>query len=106
MKTKETASRSYSSELLLLFAAIIWGGAFVFQGGGQVIGHLLGGIRFFLEQLCFAVLFLMKKNKNAFTKKKTILSGIFRRGLFFATSTQQIGINHTTVGKVIYYRII
>jgi drug/metabolite transporter (DMT)-like permease len=103
MKTKETSSKSYVSELLLLFAAIIWGGAFVFQKeGGQVIGAFaFGGIRFFLgATVLLPVLFLFKKNKNDISVKKTIISGIIIGvALFFATSTQQIGINHTTVGK-------
>ncbi|MDD3687139.1 MAG: DMT family transporter [Bacteroidales bacterium] len=103
MKTTEPASKSYKSELLLLFAAIIWGGAFVFQKeGGQVIGAFaFGGIRFFLgATVLVPVLFLFKKNKNDISTKKTIISGIIIGvALFFASTTQQIGINHTTVGK-------
>ena len=79
MKTTEPASKSYKSELLLLFAAIIWGGAFVFQKeGGQVIGAFgFGGIRFFLgATVLLPVLFLFKKNKNDISTKKTIISGI------------------------------
>lgn len=103
MPIKTSTNKSYLSELKLLLAAIIWGTAFVFQKeGGQVIGAFaFGGIRFFLgATVLLPVLFFLRKDKEKIYSKKTILSGmLIGAALFLATSSQQIGINHTTVGK-------
>ncbi|MEI7594694.1 MAG: DMT family transporter [Bacteroidota bacterium] len=97
------SNKSSKSKLLLLLAAIIWGSAFVFQKeGGQVIGAFaFGGIRFFIgASVLLPILFFQKQSYYQFPIKKTIFSGILIGSvLFLATSAQQIGINHTTVGK-------
>ncbi|MCQ2529810.1 MAG: DMT family transporter [Lachnospiraceae bacterium] len=98
MKKKETISL-----LLLFLAAIIWGVSFVAQSeGGKTLGpYSFNGIRLLLGSL---VLFIAIKitDKAGFSKKPVtkeekksqfiigLVCGLF---LFFATNTQQIGIN-------------
>lgn len=98
MKRKETISL-----LLLFLAAIIWGVSFVAQSeGGKTLGAFsFNGIRLLLGSF---VLFIAIKiaEKTGFSKKVVsekekknqflvgIVCGLF---LFFATNTQQIGIN-------------
>ena len=97
----------FSSELLLLLAAIVWGFAFVAQKVGMdSIGPMAyNGIRFLLgsASLLPVIWFFNKKNKIHPSPKKTIniwlaglVSGVV---LFIAASIQQIGIVYTTAGN-------
>ncbi len=93
-------------ELLLLLAAIIWGFAFVAQKAGMdSLGPFaFNGIRFLLGAA--TLLPLMKFGKKIMPVKQIsgkeslwtagIISGIV---LFFAASTQQVGIVFTTAGN-------
>lgn len=92
--------------LLLVLAAVIWGAAFVAQSAGMdYLGPFtFNGTRSFLGALILVplALFLDSKNgkKTGWTDKHLIIGGcacgVF---LFLASSSQQIGIMSTTVGK-------
>jgi len=96
-----------SSELLLLFAAIIWGFAFVAQKAGmESIGPMAyNGIRFLLGSISLlpVIWFFNKKDKtHPSGNRKTnvwlagLITGII---LFIAATVQQIGIVYTTAGN-------
>lgn len=102
------------SSALLVLAALIWGTAFVAQSEGMkyVGGFTFIGVRYLLGGLVLLpVLAVMRRNSLAAESKsseKEVSAG-FRAGvqggiccglcLFVATSLQQFGIVHTTVGK-------
>lgn len=92
--------------LLLVFAAVIWGAAFVAQSVGMdYLGPFsFNGTRSFLGALILVpvALFLDGKNgkKTGWTDKKLVIGGIACGSfLFLASSSQQIGIMSTTAGK-------
>jgi len=96
------------SELLLLFAAIVWGFAFVAQKAGMDdIGPMAyNGIRFLLGSICLLplIIFFDRKKKYLVPKrinrkqlwKAGLISGLV---LFAASSMQQIGVVYTTAGN-------
>ena len=85
--------------LLLVFAAMIWGSAFVAQkSGGTIGGFTYNGIRTLLGGLVLIpIYFLLRKNKEM---KTSIMGGIFcGLALFIASNLQQFGINTTSASK-------
>lgn len=85
--------------LLLVFAAMIWGSAFVAQkSGGTIGGFTYNGIRTLLGGLVLIpIYFLLRKNKEM---KASIMGGIFcGLALFIASNLQQFGINNTSASK-------
>ncbi|HAJ14931.1 DMT family transporter [Sharpea azabuensis] len=85
--------------LLLVFAAMIWGSAFVAQkSGGTIGGFTYNGIRTLLGGLVLIpIYFLLRKNKEM---KTSIMGGIFcGLALFIASNLQQFGINNTSASK-------
>ncbi len=85
--------------LLLVFAAMIWGSAFVAQkSGGTIGGFTYNGIRTLLGGLVLiSIYFLLRKNKEM---KTSIMGGIFcGLALFIASNLQQFGINNTSASK-------
>lgn len=85
--------------LLLVFAAMIWGSAFVAQkSGGTIGGFTYNGIRTLLGGLVLIpIYFLLRKNKEM---KTSIMGGIFcGLALFIASNFQQFGINNTSASK-------
>lgn len=101
MKNKQIISSS-----LLLFAAIIWGFAFVAQRMGmEHIGpFLFNGIRFLMGSIIlFPVLFFLKPKEYkllpVFSKNGIISGTLLGVILFLAASAQQIGMVTTTAGN-------
>lgn len=101
--------KSLFGSSILLIAAIIWGSTFVAQSKGM---NFLGpfsfnGIRciiavIFLSLVLLVVILANRKNKDfkLYNNKKAIIWSIFCGiALMFSTSTQQIGISMTSVGK-------
>ncbi|WP_033163150.1 DMT family transporter [Sharpea azabuensis] len=85
--------------LLLVFAAMIWGSAFVAQkSGGTIGGFTYNGFRTLLGGLVLIpIYFLLRKNKEM---KTSIMGGIFcGLALFIASNLQQFGINNTSASK-------
>ncbi|WP_164121256.1 DMT family transporter [Sharpea azabuensis] len=85
--------------LLLVFAAMIWGSAFVAQkSGGTIGGFTYNGIRTLLGGLVLIpIYFLLRKNKEM---KTSMMGGIFcGLALFIASNLQQFGINNTSASK-------
>lgn len=87
-------------EVLLLFTAIIWGTAFIFQSiSAELIGpFLFNGSRFFLGGLVILP-FLFKKDPNNDFKKEIqsgIILGII---MFIAPNLQQFAMANTSAGK-------
>lgn len=99
-------NKSYKYSFLLLFAAVIWGSAFVAQSSGMdhVGPFTFNGIRSFLGSVVLIpVANLVNKKTDTPTSWKdrelwiaAIACGAF---LFLASSAQQIGIQYTSVGK-------
>lgn len=96
-------NKQFISALLLTFAAIIWGFAFVAQKMGmEFIGpFLFNGIRFIMGSLILLPFVLLSKHKLKNSEKKNpvyfgILLGFV---LFLASSAQQIGMVSTTAGN-------
>lgn len=102
-------SKSFTSGVILLLAAIIWGFAFVAQRAGMeyVEPFTFNGIRFLLGCITLLpLLFLRGKSQvrrdagsGKWSKDETaggILAGTV---MFMAVSWQQFGIVHTTAGK-------
>ncbi|OFX40254.1 MAG: hypothetical protein A2X08_05715 [Bacteroidetes bacterium GWA2_32_17] len=92
------------SSILLVLAAIIWGFAFVAQKVGmEFIGPFLyNGIRFIIGSLILVpVVIVFKSNHdNSANQNKNYLFGlILGIVLFFASSSQQIGMINTTAGN-------
>jgi len=92
--------------LLLVLAALIWGLAFVAQSAGmEYVGPFtFNGVRCFLGVMILipTALFMDKKEGvlTPWNSKKLIIGGIVCGAfLFLATSSQQIGIMTTSVGK-------
>lgn len=92
--------------LLLLLAAMIWGGAFVAQSAGmEFIGPFtFNGIRFGLGSVCLlpVVLFSSKKSgvRIAHKFKSAWIPGLVTGSvLFMCAFLQTLGITYTTVGK-------
>lgn len=92
--------------LLLVLAALIWGLAFVAQSAGmEFVGPFtFNGIRCFLGvMILIPTAMYMDKKEGVLTpwkSKKLIVGGLVcGLFLFFATSSQQIGIMTTSVGK-------
>lgn len=88
----------------LLLTALIWGVAFVAQSVGmKYIGpHTFNCVRFLIGGLVLIpiVFFFRKGKKQEICNKKTLIGGICCGiCLCFASTFQQLGIQHTTVGK-------
>lgn len=104
MKAESKKSLVYT--LLLVLTAIIWGAAFVAQSVGMdnVGPYTFNCLRFFLGVIVLVPVILIKDGKtttsckwnNPKLIKASVVCGIF---LFLASSTQQIGIMYTSVGK-------
>lgn len=99
------------SNISLLTAAMIWGLAFVAQSDGM---NYVGPFTFCAVRCFLAVLFLLPlwliissrnkasrdKEKTKAVNKKTFVAGLAcGTALFFATASQQIGLQYTTAGK-------
>ena len=92
-----------------MVTAIIWGSAFVAQSKGMdYLGPFsFNGIRSIIAVIFLSIvlLFIIVKNKKnpdfkLFKNKKALIGSIFCGiALMFSTSTQQIGISMTSVGK-------
>lgn len=97
------------ADLILLLAAVLWGGAFVAQRAAmQFMGPLTyNGIRFALGALVLVPLVMMRSRQSAGDKVWTGRreAGVLAVGcaaglvLFIAVSLQQAGLVHTTAGK-------
>lgn len=96
----------FRNSLLLLLTATIWGVAFVAQSAGMeyvepftftCVRNIIGGI----VLIPFVLLFRkIQKRKGPIVTKAELIGGICcGLALCIATSFQQIGILHTTVGK-------
>lgn len=92
--------------LLLVLTAVIWGAAFVAQSAGmEFVGPFsFNGTRSFIGALVLApTAMFMDKKEGVLTKwfDKELVTGGLIVGvfLFFATSSQQIGIMSTSAGK-------
>lgn len=101
-------SRVFSSYILLWFAAIIWGFAFVAQRKGmEFIGPFtFNGIRFALGSITLLPLLILSKSKKSTVRTQQIFKPTFilvgsMTGfvLFVGASLQQIGIIYTTAGN-------
>lgn len=99
-------NKSYKYSFLLLLAAAIWGSAFVAQSTGMdyVGPFTFNGIRSFLGcavLIPVANLVNRKTDTPSGWKDKELIIGGLVCGifLFLASSSQQIGIQYTTVGK-------
>lgn len=99
-------NKSYKYSFLLLFAAVIWGSAFVAQSAGMdyVGPFTFNGIRSFLGCVVLipvANIVNRKTGTPSSWKDKELLIGALVCGgfLFLASSAQQIGIQYTSVGK-------
>lgn len=101
--------KSFFGSILLLITSIIWGSAFVAQSKGMdYIGPFsFNGLRSIIAVIFLGIflIILIYRNKNnpefkLFKNKKAIIGSIFCGiALMFSTSTQQIAISMTTVGK-------
>lgn len=101
--------KSFFGSSILLVTAIIWGSAFVAQSKGMdYLGPFsFNGIRSIIAVIFLSIvlLFIIVKNKKnpdfkLFKNKKALIGSIFCGiALMFSTSTQQIGISMTSVGK-------
>ena len=88
----------FTSIVLLLLAAMIWGFAFVAQkfGGTYLSNFYLNGIRFIIGGLVLVPVYLIFEKDSKNSDKITILSGIVAGViLFVAANLQQWGINIT-----------
>lgn len=109
MNTENNKKQNFIGTLSLFLCALIWGTAF----GAQSVGmnflepFSFNGFRSIIAVIFLSIVLLIiylknKKNPN-FTlvkNKKAIIGSIFCGiALFFGTSTQQIGISMSTVGK-------
>jgi drug/metabolite transporter (DMT)-like permease len=102
---------SLQSSLLLLFAAIIWGFAFVAQRiGMDFIGPFtFNGVRFLLGGISLIPLILFFKGRSEAVKlagrnwRAALRPGLLVGGvLFLAATLQQIGLQYTTAGKAAF----
>ena len=103
--------KTFKSELILLFAATIWGFAFVAQrmGMDHVGPYTYNGLRFALGGISLLPFLLAgikrKKNKIVMTSPPPSGGLILKSGLaagvvlFSGASLQQVGLVHTTAGK-------
>ncbi|MBR3563781.1 MAG: DMT family transporter [Clostridia bacterium] len=99
--------KEVKGNLILLFTALVWGVAFVFQSLGmdhmgpfsyQCLRSAIGAIA--LIPLVIWRIGKIRKERKDFPVKELIKSGILCGIVFTAASTlQQIGIQYTTVGK-------
>lgn len=88
----------FTSIVLLLLAAMIWGFAFVAQkfGGTYLSNFYLNGIRFIIGGLVLIPVYLMFEKDSKSSNKITVLAGIAAGViLFVAANLQQWGINIT-----------
>ncbi len=96
---------SVKFELILLFAAIVWGFTFVAQKAGMdSIGPMAyNGIRFLLGSVSLIpVIFIYKEkgNKPRASLKQLVTGGLITGVvMFLAATTQQIGIVYTNAGN-------
>lgn len=102
--------KSLKSNCALLLTAIIWGLAFVAQSDGMnYIGPFsFGAIRCMLGAIVLVPVYLVLQAKSGTLhdkgenekRKETVKAGLLCGGVFFfATSTQQIGLQYTSPGK-------
>lgn len=101
----------FTSNLLLLLAAGIWGLAFVAQRVGMdyVGPFTFNGVRFALGSLSLVPLILFYKDSSPSQenveneKKNVVIAGVLvGLVLFIAASLQQIGLLYTTAGKAAF----
>ena len=109
MNTENNKKQNFIGTLSLFLCALIWGTAF----GAQSVGmnflepFSFNGFRSIIAVIFLSIVLLIiylknKKNPNfsLVNNKKAIIGSIFCGiALFFGTSTQQIGISMSTVGK-------
>lgn len=96
-------SKTLRANLLLLLAAIIWGGAFVAQKSGLdfLPPFSFNGLRFLLGGLVLLPDGFLRRPAQGTTSGRSLWLGGFLCGffLFLAASAQQIGLRWTTAGK-------
>lgn len=102
-------ARVIRGNLLLVLAAMIWGGAFVAQkSGGAALGSLtfngvrsaLGAAGLFAVTPLLDAVGLSRKPATSAERKTLWLGGVVcGLALFVATNLQQIGLQYTSVGK-------
>ncbi|MBP1743933.1 MAG: transporter protein [Firmicutes bacterium] len=98
------------ANLLLLFAAWVWGFAFVAQKiGSEYVGAFtFNGIRFALGSLTLVPVFMYFNNKNRntaeYAKLESPIKGGIAAGLiiFIANTFQQLGMSFTSVGNAAF----
>lgn len=90
---------------LLLLTAIIWGSAFVAQRSGlDTMGPVtFNGVRSFIGAAAIFVFLLIRaavtKTKLTFSKKELIYGAVCGTILFFASTTQQMGLATVSAGR-------
>ena len=96
---KEHTKKRVFSDFLLIFMAMIWGTAFVFQREGTdfINPFLFNGYRYFLGAIVLAPLLLLRKTK---LRKDGLLTGATLGViLFFGSGLQQAGLAYTSASK-------
>ncbi|MBE6641360.1 MAG: DMT family transporter [Ruminococcaceae bacterium] len=97
--------KSLLGNFLLLLTAIIWGSAFVAQRSGlDTMGPVtFNGIRSFIGAAALLAFLLIRaaatRSKLRFTKKELIFGSVCGAILFFASTTQQMGLATVSAGR-------
>ena len=99
------SKKNLFGNLLLLLTAIIWGSAFVAQRSGlDTMGPVtFNGVRSFVGAAAILVFLLIRaaatKTKLSFSKKEILYGTLFGAILFFASTTQQMGLATVSAGR-------
>ena len=100
-------SKSIQANLILLIAAVIWGGGFVAQrlGMQQMGPYIFNGFRFLIGALTLIPVILFRnksagdQNEKRDLKKTLLIGSVAGLFLFFGATFQQLGLVYTTAGK-------